>query len=192
MALRAWRPSLFEIHETAIPGVRELRASVRPDPRGRFVKTFHAGFFAEHGLAADFREQYYSVSEAGVLRGLHFQAPPADHAKLVCCTAGAVLDVALDLRIGSPAFGRHVALTLSAENAAQAYIPPGCAHGFCVTEGPATLVYAATTEYAPEFDAGVLWNSAGIDWPIETPTLSERDAALPPLGEFDSPFSFED
>ncbi len=189
--MRAWRPSLFEILKTAIPGVRELRSAPRPDSRGRFVKTFHADSFAEHGLATGFREQYYSISNAGVLRGLHFQTPPADHAKLVFCTAGAVLDVALDLRLGSPAYGRHVALTLSAENTAQIYIPPGCAHGFCVTEGPATLVYATTTEYAPRLDAGVLWNSAGIDWPVEAPTLSERDAGLPSLGDFASPFTFE-
>lgn len=155
------------------------------------MKTFHADFFAEQGLATEFREQYYSVSKAGVLRGLHFQTPPADHAKLVFCTAGAVLDVALDLRLGSPAFGRHLALALSAENATQAYIPPGCAHGFCVTQAPATLVYATTTEYVPAFDAGVLWNSAGIDWPIETPTLSERDAGFPSLADFASPFRFE-
>lgn len=190
--MRAWRPSLFDILETAIPGVRELRAAVRRDRRGRFIKTFHAGVFAEHGLAAEFREQYYSVSDAGVLRGLHFQTPPAAHAKLVFCTAGAVFDVALDLRRGSPAFGRHAAFTLSAENAAQVYIPPGCAHGFCVTEGPATLVYATTTEYSPVFDAGVLWNSAGIDWPNEAPLLSARDAGFPPLSGFESPFLFEE
>ena len=171
--------------------MHKLRASVRPDPRGQFVKTFHAEFFAEHGLALEFREQYYSISQIGVLRGLHFQVPPADHAKLVFCTAGAVLDVTLDLRRGSPAYGSHVALDLSAENAAQIYIPPGCAHGFCVTEGPATLVYATTTVYAPEFDAGVLWNSAGIEWPIEAPLLSKRDAGLPPLSNFASPFRFE-
>ena len=142
-------------------------------------------------MAEGFAEQYYSVSHSGVLRGLHFQLPPSDHDKLVYCTAGAAFDVALDLRLGSPEFGRHIGLTLSAEAHNLLYLPRGFAHGFCVTEGPATMVYNTTTPYAPEHDTGILWNSAGIDWPVDTPLVSTRDRNFPALDEFESPFGFE-
>ncbi|HWE83997.1 MAG TPA: dTDP-4-dehydrorhamnose 3,5-epimerase [Terracidiphilus sp.] len=163
------------IEETGIPGCVEIKTHVRGDARGRFVKTFHAEWFKAHGLRTDFVEQYYSVSSKGVLRGLHFQKPPAHHAKLVYCVEGAVLDAAVDLRPGSPAFGRHALREISAERANLLYIPEGLAHGFYVLSESATLIYAVTSVYDAACDAGIHWNSAGIAWPDRNPTVSQRD-----------------
>jgi dTDP-4-dehydrorhamnose 3,5-epimerase len=181
----------MEFVDTPLPGVVELRPDVARDRRGTFVKTFHRDLFAEHGLRTDFVEEYYSVSHARVLRGLHFQLPPHDHAKLVYCAAGKVLDAALDLRRGSPAFGRHVLVELEADRGNCLYLPPGLAHGFYVLQAPAILVYNQTSVYARSHDAGVRWDSAGIPWPDADPILSDRDRGFPPLAEFPSPFRFE-
>ncbi len=183
---------MFEIKESKIPGCRELVPQVRPDTRGRFVKTFHAAFFEANGMATVFSEQYYSVSQEGVLRGLHFQRPPYEHDKLAFCIAGTVIDAVVDIRRGSPTFGEHVLFELSGETANQVYVPKGCAHGFYVTTSQATVVYNVTSVYAPEHDAGIRWDSAGISWPDDQPVLSPRDAGFPPLSEFDTPFRFDE
>jgi dTDP-4-dehydrorhamnose 3,5-epimerase len=175
---------------TSLPGCVLLRPPVREDERGRFVKYFHAGAFTGAGLATEFREDYYSVSQQGVLRGLHFQLPPHAHDKLVVCLAGEVLDVALDLRRGSPTYGRHFATTLSGEESLALFMPAGMAHGFYVTRGPATLLYKVGTVYEPSADSGILWSSAGIDWPDPEPLLSARDRGFPTLAELESPFTF--
>ena len=179
---------MFDVITTDLPGVRLLRPAVRADARGRFVKLMHREFFRDHGLETDFAEQYYSVSLPGVVRGLHFQLPPHHHHKLVACLAGAVRDVVLDLRRASPTCGRHIVVPLGAADGACLYIPAGCAHGFAVQEGPATLLYDVGTVYAPAHDAGVRWDSAGIDWGVTRPIVSARDAALPALSDFVSPF----
>lgn len=181
---------MFETIETTIPGVLELRPKVHRDIRGAFVKLFHKGALDASGIETGIAEIYYSVSERNVVRGLHFQLPPHDHAKFVTCISGAAYDVALDLRQNSPAYGRHHALTLSAGEANVIYVPRGVAHGFCVTDGPATLLYMTTTVHAPEHDAGIRWDSAGIDWPVAEPVLSDRDRNLPALAAFDSPFRY--
>lgn len=173
--------SAFE--ETEIPGCIEIIAHIRGDERGRFVKTMHAEAFKAHGLRADFVEQYYSVSRKAVLRGLHFQKPPAHHAKLVYCVEGNVLDAAVDLRPGSPAFGRHALRELSGERANILYLPEGLAHGFYVLSASATLIYAVTSEYDSASDAGIRWDSAGIEWPDRNPIISQRDQQLPSLEE---------
>ncbi|MEX0383158.1 dTDP-4-dehydrorhamnose 3,5-epimerase [Spiribacter sp. 1M153] len=177
--------------ETKIPGCYELRARQLGDERGTFVKTYHRNWFESLGLRTDWAEQYYSVSQPGVVRGLHFQLPPHDHAKLVYCVAGRVLDVALDLRKGSPTYGEHIILDLSAEQGNMLYLPPGIAHGFSTYAEPATMVYNVTSVYHPESDTGIRWDSAGIEWPQKTPNLSERDRGFPKLSTFDSPFSFD-
>ncbi len=154
------------------------------------MKTFQSTAFRELGLEASFAESFYSSSGTDVLRGMHFQMPPADGAKLVYCLQGTVLDVALDLRLGSPAFGKHVVFQLSAEEVSAAYIPRGVAHGFFTREAPATLIYHVSTEYDAELDAGVLWNSFGMDWPCSSPVISVRDRSFPKLLSFVSPFRF--
>ena len=179
---------MFEVAESGIPGCVELISEVRADARGHFVKTVHAEFFREHGLRSEFAEQYYSVSRKGVLRGLHFQLPPHHHDKLVYCTGGAVLDVVVDLRKGSPSYGQHRTFELSAERANIVYVPAGLAHGFYVLSNEAQMVYNVTSVYAPEHDSGIRWDSAGIPWPDAKPIISERDGALPDFGEWESPF----
>jgi dTDP-4-dehydrorhamnose 3,5-epimerase len=161
------------------------------DTRGSFVKVFLESRFQEQGLATDFREDYFSFSNAGVLRGLHFQLPPKDHAKLVYCLQGKVLDVALDLRKGSPTFGQHQIFELSGDKANMLYLPKGLAHGFYAVDGPAVLVYKVTSEYDSKCDTGILWNSAGINWPTLSPVMSDRDRSFVTLAEFNSPFTFE-
>ena len=182
---------MFSQRDTVIPGCVELVSNVREDARGRFVKTVHAEVFKNKHLSHNFREQYYSVSNQNVLRGLHFQVPPHDHDKLVYCPSGSVLDTVVDLRRGSPTFLQHILIELSEDKANSLYIPAGLAHGFLTLSQTALLVYNVTTEYSPEHDAGVLWTSASIPWPVVNPIVSERDRGLPAMADFDSPFSYE-
>jgi dTDP-4-dehydrorhamnose 3,5-epimerase len=182
---------MFENIETIIPGCFELIPRKMGDARGCFVKTFNRDAFEENGLERDWHEEYYSVSRKGVLRGLHFQLPPHDHVKLVYCTAGEVLDAVVDLRVGSPMFGKHILVRLNAITTKMVYIPKGCAHGFYTVSDTATMVYKVSTVYAPAHDAGLLWDSVGIPWPDGNPIMSDRDKALPPFAFFTSnPFIF--
>ena len=176
--------------ETGIADCRELHFAPHEDARGRFVKTIHAADFASLGLSADFRETYHTVSGAGVLRGMHLQLPPSEQAKLVYCIAGRVMDVHLDLRRGSPSFGRFAVVELSGQQANGVYLPAGVAHGFYVREAPATVVYHVTAEYDAAADAGVRWDSFGAPWPDRSPVVSARDAALPAIEGFRTPFEF--
>lgn len=180
----------MKLHPTIISGCYGVGLSPRLDKRGSFVKTFQASAFRELGLETGFLESFYSVSEPNVLRGMHFQLPPSDGAKLVYCLQGAVLDVALDLRVGSPSFARHTAFELCAETASAAYIPSGVAHGFYTRKGPAVLIYQVSSEYDPALDTGVLWSSLKMDWPSVTPICSARDSNFASLRDFVSPFRF--
>ena len=182
---------ILEKRETAIPGCFELVPRKTEDERGCFVKTFHRNDFESLGLETEWREEYYSVSRKGVLRGLHFQLPPHDHVKLVYCTSGEVLDAVVDLRVGSPMYGRHVLFQLNAPQANMIYIPRGCAHGFYTVSDTATMMYKVSTVYAPEADGGVLWNSLGIPWPDRNPVISKRDTEFAPFAEFKSLFQFQ-
>jgi dTDP-4-dehydrorhamnose 3,5-epimerase len=175
---------------TAISGCYELRPAVAADARGTFVKTFQREWFEQQGLRTDWAEQYYSVSRKGVLRGLHFQMPPHEHAKLVFCTAGEVLDAVVDLRVGSPTFGHHVCIALSAERGNMVYLDAGLAHGFYTISESVTLLYNVTSEYAATHDTGIRWDSAGIPWPDGAPQVSDRDRKFLPLAEFASPFRY--
>ncbi|TXC72014.1 dTDP-4-dehydrorhamnose 3,5-epimerase [Sphingomonas ginsenosidivorax] len=176
---------------TDIPGCYVLQPKVVGDLRGSFVKTFHDERFAELGLRTDWREEYFSVSARGVVRGMHFQTPPAAHAKMVFCLTGEVLDVVLDLRRGSPAFGRPLGFTLSAQNSRGLYLPSGCAHGFLSISEASGMYYKVTSVHSPAHDAGIAWNSIGFDWPIKMPALSERDGRHHSLADFDTPFTFD-
>lgn len=181
---------LFDVRPTIIPGVSEIRCRQFRDQRGNFAKTFHVDAFNAHGLATDFREEFYSVSHRRVLRGMHFQMPPHEVTKLVFVVQGAIMDVVIDLRVGSPAFGRHVKISLDATIANMVYVPAGMAHGYYVLSESATVVYKMTGTYAPSADTGIAWNSAGIAWPDSSPIISRRDAELASLEAFRSPFIY--
>lgn len=184
----------FEL--TSIPGCLQFSSPVHVDQRGWLVKAFQRSEFARAELEVDFQEVFWTSSNANVLRGMHVQLPhpragaTGGQAKLVYCVMGDVMDVALDLRLGSPTFGRHDVVELSAEADNACYLPAGVAHGFYVRRAPAVMLYHVTTEYVAELDAGVAWDSFGAQWPTQSPILSERDASLPPLSHFDSPFQF--
>ena len=179
-----------EMRATAVHGCRELRLDPVPDQRGELLKLFHATTFADLGIPFAVREIFWSRSHAAVVRGLHFQVPPSDVTKLVCCLEGAVLDVVVDLRVGSPSYRRHAAVALSPAEANAVFVPEGCAHGFLVTEGEALVLYAQSGEWDGVHERGILWSSAGIDWPIAPGevVVSDRDAAFPALESFESPF----
>ncbi|SFE21323.1 dTDP-4-dehydrorhamnose 3,5-epimerase family protein [Paracidovorax konjaci] len=179
----------MRFEESPVPGCYLIQPQAQPDERGRFVKTFSREAFLARGLECDWAESFYSVSRRGVLRGLHFQLPPHHHAKLVHCSHGRLFDVVVDLRIGSPTQGRFATFELDAERGNQIYIPAGCAHGcYALTEG-ATIVYHVTSAHAPQHDAGIRWDSAGIPWPDDQPLLSVRDRGHPRLSDFASPFA---
>jgi len=179
---------MFKLIHTPLPGALLIVPGAFQDRRGAFVKTFHASLAAELGGRFDLQEEFYSISNRNVLRGMHFQVPPKAHSKIVYCAHGAVSDVILDLRQASGAYGQHFATELSGENRAVLFIPRGCAHGFlALTEG-AIMVYKTDAVHAPECDAGIRWDTFGYDWPCADPILSERDLRFPAWADFASPF----
>lgn len=180
----------MEIEATSIPGCYILQTKVLRDMRGTFVKTFQMPEFEKLGLRTDWKEEYFSSSAQDVVRGMHFQTPPADHAKMVFCLTGEVLDVIVDLRRGSPAFGRAQGFTLNATNGRGLYLPTGCAHGFVSRTADSGMYYKVTSVHSPEHDAGIAWNSIDFDWPVVDPALSDRDNRHPRLEDFESPFVF--
>jgi len=168
--------------KTKLDGVFEIINSKFEDHRGSFVKTFNKEIFYENGLNYDFKESFYSVSKQNVLRGMHFQLPPHDHAKLVYVVDGDVLDVVLDIRKGSPTYGSYFSTRLSSKNAKSLYIDKGFAHGFLTLSTSATVVYLTSTGHAPKYDAGVRWDSFGFDWNgIQNPVTSIRDSSFDAL-----------
>lgn len=182
---------MFEIKPSSIKGCLELQPKVLDDARGRFVKVFHEQAFAAQGLETAFAEEYYSVSHKNVIRGLHFQLPPMDHVKMVYCVEGEVLDAVVDLRVGSPTYGKYALFELSAAKANSVYIPKGMAHGFCALSAQAIMVYKVSSVYSPAHDTGVRWDSTGIPWPTSEAVLSARDKSFSPLDKFLSPFRYE-
>ncbi len=180
----------FRIFPTAITGCLEIRPPIHKDHRGHLIKVFQQEAFREMGLCTDFSEDFYSVSHCGVVRGLHFQAPPVAHIKLVYCVDGVIQDAVLDLRRGSPTFGQHAVIGLSAEDGNMLYIPRGLAHGFCTLSETAIVAYKTSSSHSAEHDSGVLWNSAGIPWAEDTPQVSERDRTHPPFESLQSPFTY--
>ncbi|MDH3600052.1 MAG: dTDP-4-dehydrorhamnose 3,5-epimerase [Candidatus Tectomicrobia bacterium] len=162
------------------------------DGRGFFLEAYKWSEFAAQGIRDHFVQDNHSRSTRGVLRGLHYQQPPKAQAKLVRVLQGEVFDVAVDIRQGSPTYGQWVGLTLSASDARMLYVPAGFAHGFCVTSATAEVVYKVSEEYAPETEAGLAWNDPdiGIEWPIETPVLTRRDAQYPLLMDIEPVFFY--
>lgn len=175
----------FEFERLAIPGVVLVKPRVFSDERGQFLETYKQSEFGRFGIRGPFTQGNHSISGRGVLRGLHYQRPPKAQGKLVRVVVGEIFDVGVDIRQGSPTYGKWVGERLSAENKRMLYIPPGFAHGFCVLNELAEVLYKTTEEYSLEHDAGIRWNDPeiGIQWPIEHPILSAKDAALPTLRE---------
>lgn len=174
----------MRVHETALEGVVLVEPTVWRDARGFFVETWHAARYREAGLDVPFVQDNHSRSVEGTLRGLHWQEG-RPQGKLVRVIEGSILDVAVDIRPQSPTFGHHVAVTLSADNFLQCYVPPGFAHGFYVTSPVAQVEYKCTDYYAPEEERGLLWSDpdVGIVWPSPSPLLSARDRQHPTLRE---------
>ena len=184
---------MIEVKKTAIEGVLIIEPKVFGDARGYFLESFNAKEFAEKtGLNINFVQDNESMSSYGVMRGLHFQRPPFTQSKLVRCVKGAVWDVAVDIRKGSPTYGKHVAVELTEDNHRQFFVPRGFAHGFAVLSEIAVFQYKCDEFYHPEADGGIsiLDDSLGIDWKIPTDKalLSEKDTKHALLKDFDSPF----
>ncbi len=172
----------MKISETELPGVLLLEPKRFGDDRGFFMELFHAKRYSEAGIPGPFVQDNFSRSAKGILRGLHFQQPHAQ-GKLVQVFAGAVYDVAVDIRRGSPTFGKWVGVELSADNRRQLWVPAGFAHGFCVLSESADFHYKCTELYSPASEHGIAWNDPdlGIPWPVKSPLLSPKDAAAPRL-----------
>jgi dTDP-4-dehydrorhamnose 3,5-epimerase len=168
--------------ETALPGPLIIEPKVFRDERGYFYEAYNRSRFAEHGLDVQFAQTNVSRSTRGVLRGLHYQHPNPQ-GKLVSVLEGEVYDVAVDIRQGSPSFGKWIGAMLTAENQRHFWVPEGFAHGFCVLSDFATFTYQCTAPYDPTCDAAILWNDPriGIDWPIDRAQLSSKDAKAPLL-----------
>ena len=190
-------PELVTTLDPALPDVKLVRPRRHGDARGYFMETYNQSALAFAGISDVFVQDNQSRSEsAGTVRGLHFQTPPFAQAKLVRCTSGRMLDIALDIRVGSPSYGRHVCVELSDDNAWQLYIPVGFAHGF-VTLVPGTEIqYKVSAGYSAAHDAGILWNdpALGIAWPVAVDAaaiLSDKDRRLPRLADYRSPFQYQ-
>jgi dTDP-4-dehydrorhamnose 3,5-epimerase len=180
----------FRFEPQAIPDVVLVQPTRHADQRGYFEETYRRSAFREAGIVADFVQDNFARSTRGVLRGLHYQLPPAAQAKLVSVASGRVFDVAVDLRARSPTFGRWVGCTLDAEKRALLWIPEGFAHGYVVLSETADVMYKVTAEYSTALDRGVRWDdpAIGIEWPIRDPIVSEKDGKQPTLAAAEKGF----
>ena len=186
----------MKLIETEIPDVKLIEPRRFGDVRGFFSETFNLSGYAELGIDMRAVQDNHSKSAPqGTVRGLHFQKPPRAQAKLVRVTRGAVLDVAVDIRVGSPTFGKHVAAVLSAENWRQMYVPKGFAHGFCTLEPDTEFLYKVDAYYSPEDEDAIRWNdpALGIDWPVDekNAVLSDKDKVARPLSDLPTVFEYE-
>jgi len=178
------------INSVSIPKCYEIEINEYEDERGIFVKTYQEKLFQRLQFKSSFVEQYYSVSYKGVLRGLHFQLPPMEHSKLIHLIKGEILDVVVDLRRGSPTYGKYHMFHLNGANKKIVFIPEGLAHGFYVLSDKAILLYNVTSVYSKEYDSGINWSSLDIKWPDSAPIISDKDSKLIDFNSFSSPFYF--
>lgn len=180
----------MEVIETKIKDLLIIKPKVFADDRGYFFESYNEGAFKQNGINVNFVQDNQSLSHSGVLRGLHFQAPPFAQGKLVRVITGAVLDVAVDIRKNSPTYGEHVTIELSEENKTMFYIPPGFAHGFLTLKDNTIFSYKCTDLYNKASEGTVLWNDAqlNINWNVSNPILSVKDLSGTTFSEFKSPF----
>ncbi len=182
------------VKDFPLAGLKLITPKKFGDNRGFFSETYNAQTLAELGIRERFVQDNHSLSvEKGTVRGMHFQHPPHAQAKLVRVSRGSILDVVVDIRRGSPTYGQHAAVELSAENWSQFYIPAGFAHGFCTTSPNTEMQYKVSEYYAPASDAGILWDdlALGIAWPdFAGAQMSAKDLALPRLADIDTPFLY--
>jgi dTDP-4-dehydrorhamnose 3,5-epimerase len=174
----------------SIPGCFKIVHQHTIDSRGEFVKLFQSSEYKKLNFDNKILEVYYSRSKKNVIRGLHFQTPPDEQSKLVSCIEGDIVDVLVDIRVGSPHYGRPLKIELSSSHKFSILIPVGIAHGFCVVSDWATMLYHVTSEYSPDSDAGIKWDSISFDWPIIEPILSDRDLSFVSLKNLNSPFQY--
>ncbi len=187
---------MVDVETTGIPEIKIVRPKRHGDDRGFFSEWYNRKALSAQGIAVDFIQDNLALSvRKGTVRGLHFQSPPFAQAKLVGCVRGAVFDVAVDIRHGSPNFGRHVAVELSAANGWQLFIPAGFAHGYCTLEENSVLFYKVDGGYSPQHDAGVLWQDPdiAIAWPVtqDAVQLSKKDMTLPRLKDLPPLFTYD-
>ncbi len=174
--------------ETDLKGVYLIEYKIFEDERGFFIKTFHSENFNDKKLEILFKETFYSISKKNVIRGMHFQNPPSDHAKLVSIVKGKILDIVLDLRKESETYGKFEVFKLSDKKKNSIYIPSGCAHGFASMEDDTIVFYMMSSVYSPENDSGIRWDSFGFDWEIKNPIVSKRDRSFVNFRDFKSLF----
>jgi dTDP-4-dehydrorhamnose 3,5-epimerase len=182
----------FQFERLELPEVILVTARQFADDRGFFLESYKRSDFADNGIPWDFVQDNRSHSVGGVLRGLHYQMHPKAQGKLVMALIGEVFDVAVDIRTGSPTYGRWVGTTLSADRFNMLYIPVGFAHGYCVLGERAEILYKVTDDYSADLERGIQWDDPdiGIDWPVAEPVLSARDLQLPPLRDAENNFRF--
>lgn len=184
----------MKVIETQLPGVLLLEPARFGDSRGFFSESWNRKTLADQGIDIDFVQDNHSLShEVGTIRGLHFQAPPHAQDKLVRCGRGALFDVAVDIRKGSPTYGQWVGYELSFDNGRQLLVPAGFLHGFATRTPDTEIIYKCSDYYNRDADGAVLWSSCGIDWGLGdiAPLLSDKDQTAPTLAAFDSPFTYE-
>ena len=185
----------MRVEQTDLPDALLLEPARHGDARGFFSESWNKSTLLQHGVELDFVQDNHSFSQAaGTVRGLHFQSPPHAQAKLVRCGKGALFDVAVDIRKGSPTYGKWVGFDLTFENGLQLLVPAGFLHGFVTLQPDTEIIYKCTDHYAPDCDGAVRFDDPdiGIDWPLTgDAVLSDKDAAAPLLRDFDSPFIWE-
>ena len=174
----------MKIEKTALDGVYVINNFNASDDRGLFVKTFSKTSFQKNNLNFEIRESYYSISNKNVIRGMHFQSPPYDHEKLVYVVKGSILDVIVDLRKKSKTYKQHISINLSEDNRKSVFIPKGFAHGFKSEKEGTITVYNVATEYNPDFDKGIKFDSFGFNWGSIDIVMSNRDKGFPILDSF--------
>ncbi len=182
----------FTFKKLSIPDVILIEPKLFGDDRGFFMETYKYSEFASAGIQESFVQDNYSRSSTGILRGLHYQKNPNAQGKLVRCITGKIFDAAVDIRKGSPMFGKWVAAELSGDNNLMLYVPAGFAHGFLVLSETADVMYKCTKEYSPADDRGIIWNDPdiGIEWPLKKPVLSGKDGEHPVLKDADNNFEY--